>query len=211
MNTGTPQAHEQISALLDNELSAQELRHFLAHHTARGEQHAAQRTLQRYARLSALMRDDADAALIQSSRDVVSSVMQRIASEPMPRDTASQAAQAPAPRNPGWGHVLAGWRAPALSMALAASIAAAFLVFNPQPAVTPNAGVLTAQHGTTQPVTSPASNASPTTAPAVTLAELESAGDAMPDPYLLHHLTQAEGGPMRSLSSNVRLASYERP
>jgi len=228
MNTPMTTANddELLSAFADDALSESEVRQVLSRlRTApRGTQHDAARRLERYALLGELMRAEADSPLFavaaqaraepDARRDLVGSVMQQIATE------AAQA-QPPQPvsvaHKPSlWSDWLQGWRAPALSMALAASVAGVMLVVVQDAGVNPDEPVMSADNA------APVGNASRAAVPDLTeptvrstnrLAEADIASDAdtLPDAYLLQHLANAEGGPMRTLSSNVRLASYERP
>ena len=99
------------------------------------------------------------------------------------------------------------------SVGLAASVAAVMLLLTPDVGLEPTAPTLSAQH-------TPALRSTESLAPqdlsvagaaGSSLAELEASAGSVPDPYLIQHLTHADAGPMRTLSSNVRLASYERP
>ncbi|OYY74926.1 MAG: hypothetical protein B7Y40_02960 [Gammaproteobacteria bacterium 28-57-27] len=228
MNTPMTTANddELLSAFADDALSEGEVRQVLSRlRTApRGTQHDAARRLERYALLGELMRAEADSPLFavaaqsratrDTPRDVVGTVMQQIATE------AAQA-QAPQPvsvthKPSRWNDWLQGWRAPALSMALAASVAGVMLVVVQDAGVSPDEPVISADNAA--PLGSEYRAAVPDlTEPTVRstnrLAEADtvSDADALPDAYLLQHLANAEGGPMRTLSSNVRLASYERP
>jgi negative regulator of sigma E activity len=220
MNTSITKASddERLSALADNALSADEVRQILSRLSAapRGTQHNAARRLERYAMLGELMRAEADSSLFaemaqrRASRDLAGVVMQQIATE-----TAQlQSARPVAVKSSLWGGWLAAWRAPAFSMALAASVAGVMLVVVQDAGVNPGesmvsaesaAPLLSAQRSALPDLTETAASSAPP------LAELEAAADTLPDAYLLQHLTHAEGGPVRNLSSNVRLASYERP
>lgn len=222
MNTPITKANddEMLSALADGALSADELRQVMSrlNSAPRGTQHAAARRLERYAMLGELMRTEVDSPLFaemaqrRASRDLVGAVMQQIAADATPVQSSPPRAVQPKPNFlSGW---LVGWRAPALSMALAASIAGVMLVVVQDAGVAPGTPVINAEN--TSPILSAQRAALPDLTEAVTnsappLAELEAAADALPDAYLLQHLAHAEGGPMRNLSSNVRLASYERP
>jgi len=226
MNTPmtTASDDEMLSALADNALSADEVRQILSRLSAapRGTQHNAARRLERYAMLGELMRAEAGSPLFAETaqrrashgipRDLVGAVMQQIATETAQAQSSQPVSVAHKPSL--WGDWLQGWRAPALSMALAASVAGVMLVVVQDAGVNPGesmvsaesaAPLLSAQRSALPDLTeTAASSASP-------LAELEAATDTLPDAYLLQHLTHAEGGPVRNLSSNVRLASYERP
>ncbi len=222
MNTPMTKANddEMLSALADGALSADEVRQVMSRlgSAPRGTQHDAARRLERYAMLGELMRAEADSPLFAemaqrpASRDLAGAVMRQITAEAAPVQSSRPLAAQATPNL--WGGWLAGWRAPAFSMALAASIAGVMLVVVQDAGVdqgTPvikaenNAPVLSVQRATLPDLTEAAANN------ALPLAELEAAADALPDAYLLQHLAHAEGGPMRNLSSNVRLASYERP
>ncbi len=211
---------EMLSALADDALSADEERQVLSRLNAapRGTQHDAARRLERYALLGELMRAEVDSPLFaemaqrRTSRDLAGSVMQQIATEAaQAQPSRPVAVQLKANSWSGW---FTGWRAPAFSMALAASVAGVMLVVVQDAGIDPKAPAINAQNNATmlneQPVAVPdltvvaTSNAPP-------LAEQDTAADVLPDSYLLQHLAHAEGGPMRNLSSNVRLASYERP
>ncbi|MEW5838009.1 MAG: hypothetical protein AB1717_04165 [Pseudomonadota bacterium] len=220
---------ELLSALLDGDLSRDEMHRLREQTRDRGAQHVAARKLERYAMLGEMLRAGEDSPLLMSgarreTRDVVGAVMQQIASEtardlPEARPSAPKSAWRPGGAVEGLGGLLLGWRAPALSMALAAGVAVVMLVMQPSAFVDRDATALSAQNGSNMAqgrqavVQSAPIPALAVSAPAGSagLAELEAEADAMPDPYLLQHLTHADGGPMRTLSSNVRLASYERP
>ncbi len=222
IETQTLSDDEVLSALADDALSHEGLQQLMSQMRERGAQHTAARRLERYALLGELMRAEADSPLFLQAqryrqRDVVGAAMQQIASESA-HGGVERVRSAPRPmRAPGLlGGLLAGWRAPALSTALAASVAGALWVMLPDGGVPHGDAVLTAQKAAPMAVTTATVPNAPEdlTVPAplnVSLAELEASADTMPDPYLLQHLTYAEGGPMRTLSSNVRLASYERP
>lgn len=226
MNTPMTTANEDeiLSALADDALSEDEVRQVLSRlRTApRGTQHDAARRLERYALLGELMRAEADSPLFAvaaqrrtsraAPRDLVGAVMQQIATESAQTQPAQPVSVAHKPSL--WGDWLQGWRAPALSMALAASVAGVMLVVVQDAGVNPGesmlsaksaAPLLNAQRPALPDLTETAASSAPP------LAELEAAADTLPDAYLLQHLTHAEGGPVRNLSSNVRLASYERP
>lgn len=207
---------EMLSALADGALSDIEVQQMLAHLNAapRGIQHEAAKQLERYTLLGELMRAEADSPLFtqaakrRASRDVVGSVMQQIAAETAQMPKASPQHTEPKPRF--WAGVLQGWRAPIFSMALAASVAGVMLV------VVQDAGVVPQESNLSAQINAPVLKAQQAKLPDLTesapsLAALEPSADALPDAYLLQHLAHAEGGPMRNLSSNVRLASYERP
>ncbi len=221
MNTTTDSVRdaERLSALADDALSNDELRQMLAQMRERGIQHRAARQLERYALLGELMRAEADSPLFvqaaqRAPRDVVGSVMQQIASEDAQVARAAPRKIAESELTPGFfGGVLAGWRAPVLSMALAASVAGVMLVMTPDTGVEQSVPALTAQSAPAgvKPEANQAQDLTVPSSAVETLAELEADADNIPDPYLLQHLAHAEGGPMRTLSSNVRLASYERP
>ncbi|MDD2893827.1 MAG: hypothetical protein PHF20_07830 [Halothiobacillaceae bacterium] len=228
MNTPMTTANddELLSAFADDALSASEVQQVLSRlRTApRGTQHAAARRLERYALLGELMRAEADSPLfavaaqpraeLDARRDLVGSVMQQIA-------TQTAQAQPPQPvsvaHKPSfWSDWLQGWRAPALSMALAASVAGVMLVVVQDAGVNPDEPVISADNAAplgseyraaVPDLTEPTVRSTNRLAEANTLADM----DALPDAYLLQHLANAEGGPIRTLSSNVRLASYERP
>lgn len=222
MNTPMAMANddEMLSALVDDALSESEVRQILSRLSAapRGTQHDAARRLERYAKLGELMRAEADSPLFaeiaqrRASRDLVGAVMQKIATETVQAQPSHPfAVQSKAKPWSGW---FTTWRAPAFSLALAASVAGVMLVVVQDAGVDTDAPVISAQNNihtlNERPAALPdltetaASSAPP-------LAELEAEADALPDTYLLQHLAHAEGGPMRNLSSNVRLASYERP
>ena len=223
MNTTitTSNDDEMLSALADNALSAEEVRQLCARLGAapRGPRHDAARRLERHALLGELMRAEADSPLFvemaqrRASRDLVGAVMQKIATETVPAQSSHSVAVQSKNTNP-WSGWLAGWRAPAFSMALAAGVAGVMLVVVQDAGVNPDAPVINAQNNA--PVLNAQQAALPdltvaATSSAPPLAELEATADTLPDAYLLQHLTYAEGGPVRNLSSNVRLASYERP
>jgi negative regulator of sigma E activity len=232
MNTPMTTANddELLSAFADDALSESEVRQVLSRlrTASRGTQHDAARRLERYALLGELMRAEADSPLFavaaqsratcdtrrDAPRDVVGSVMQQIATETAQAQPSRPVSVAHKPSL--WGDWLQGWRAPALSMALAASVAGVMLVVVQDAGVSPDEPVITAER------VAPVRNAhqaavldltEPTVSGTSRLAEANTAldTDALPDAYLLQHLANAEGGPMRTLSSNVRLASYERP
>lgn len=225
MNTpmATANDDEILSALADDALSEDEVRQMLSRLSAapRGTQHDAARRLERYALLGELMRAEAGSPLFAEAaqrrasrdapRDLVGAVMQQIATETTQAQP-PRSAPIKSTSNP-WGW-FAGWRAPAFSMALAASVAGVMLVVVQDAGVNPGESMVSAENAT--PLLSAQRSALPDLTEAVAssappLAELEAAADTLPDAYLLQHLTHAEGGPMRNLSSNVRLASYERP
>ena len=211
---------EMLSALADGALSDVEVRQMLARLNAapRGIQHEAAKRLERHALLGELMRAEADSPLCaqaakrRASRDVVGSVMQQIATETahMPKANPLRAE----PKPDFWVGVLQGWRAPVFSLALAASVAGVMLLVVQDADVAPQKLELNAQVNSPM-VNAQQSNLPDLTEPKPSLAALESSlepsADALPDAYLLQHLAHAEGGPMRNLASNVRLASYERP
>ena len=222
IETQTVSDDEVLSALADDALSHEGLQQLMAQMRERGAQHTAARRLERYALLGELMRAEAGSPLFVQAqryrqRDVVGSVMQQIASESAYGGAECAHPTPKSMRAPGLlGGLLAGWRAPALSMALAASVAGAILVLLPDGGVQHGDPLLTAQKAEPSTVAAVMTPSAPedltVSVPLnVSLAELEANADTMPDPYLLQHLTHAEGGPMRTLSSNVRLASYERP
>ena len=216
---------EMLSALADGALSDVEVRQVLARLNAapRGIQHEAAKRLERHALLGELMRAEADSPLFaqaakrQASRDVVGSVMQQIATETahMPKSNPLRAE----PKPDFWVGVLQGWRAPVFSLALAVSVVGVMLLVVQDADVAPQKLELNAQVNSpmvnTPIVNAQQSNLPDLTEPKPSLAALESSLepslDALPDAYLLQHLAHAEGGPMRNLASNVRLASYERP
>jgi len=225
MNTPktTASDDEMLSALADNALSAEEVRQLCARLGAapRGSRHDAARRLERHALLGELMRAEADSPLFvemaqrRASRDLVGTVMQQIATETVPAQSPHPVAVQSKNTNP-WNGWLAGWRAPAFSMALAAGVAGVMLVVVQDAGVNPDEPVITAER------VAPSGNAhqaavldltEPTVSGTSRVAEANTAldTDTLPDAYLLQHLANAEGGPMRTLSSNVRLASYERP
>ncbi|HES76675.1 MAG TPA: hypothetical protein ENO09_06680 [bacterium] len=222
MNTpkSTASDDEMLSALADGALSGDEVRKVFSRlNTApRGAQHDAARRLERYALLGELMRAEADSPLFSAlaqhhasgerPRDVVGAVMQHIATDTMPTQSTRSV---PVAQKPDFWHGwLEGWRAPAFSMALAASVAVVMLVVVQDAGVNVGEPVLSAQR--TAPVLNVQRSALPDlTETAPSLATLEAPADALPDAYLLQHLAHAEGGAVRNLSSNVRLASYERP
>jgi hypothetical protein len=227
--------NEALSALADNALGADELQQLLERlhaepntlHREAVQREVAQR-LERYALLGELMRADAESPLMarNARRDVVTDVMQRVRADALQPelDMPQQVVTTPekvlfmGSRLGGW---MSGWRAPALSMALAASIAGVMLlVVKPESPIGQQPGVLTAQVDEAAAArlvaqTSPKQVETEAQAAPESLAALESAADAdvdaVPDAYLLQHLTHTAGGPMRTLSSNMRLASYERP
>jgi negative regulator of sigma E activity len=184
----------------------------------RGTQHAAARRLERYAMLGELMRAEADSpqfaemAQRRASLDLAGAVMQQIATDTAQVQPHQSLVASSKPSL--WAGWLEGWRAPAFSMVLAASVAGVMLVVVQDAGIAPgtpvikaenNAPLLSAQRAALPDLTEAANSKVPA------LAELEAAADALPDAYLLQHLAHAEGGPVRNLSSNVRLASYERP
>jgi len=222
MNTPMTTANddELLSALADDALSADEIRQVLSrlHAAPRGSQHDAARRLGRYALLGELMRAEADSPLLaemaqrRTARDLAGSVMQQIATETAHAQSSRPVAvQLKANSWSGW---FTGWRAPALSMALAASVAGVMLVVVQDAGIDPKAPVIHAQNNASMLQERPSAAPDLTvvaTSNTPPLTELEAAADVLPDSYLLQHLAHAEGGPMRNLSSNVRLASYERP
>lgn len=217
---------ELLSALADDALSEGEVRQLLSRlRTApRGTQHDTARRLERYALLGELMRAEVDSPLFtlaaqaraepDARRDLVGSVMQQIATQTAQAQPLQPVSVAHKPSF--WSNWLQGWRAPALSMALAASVAGVMLVVVQDAGVNQGEPVISADNAA--PVSSGHRAAVPDlTEPTLSgtnrLAEADTVFDAdtVPDAYLLQHLANAEGGPIRTLSSNVRLASYERP
>jgi negative regulator of sigma E activity len=228
--------NEALSALVDDALGTDEAQQLLErlHGAPDTAQREASQRLQRYALLGEMMRADATSPWMTRcvQRDVVAEVMQQIrvdALQPNAELPDPVMAVKVAPVSTWLGDWTSGWRAPAFSMALAASVAGVMLlVVQPESPVDSGRNVLTAQtkDGTKERAEEKVIKAAPAglvarSAPALaetpaapeSLAALESAAEAdvMPDTYLLQHLTHAAGGPMRNLSSNVRLASYERP
>lgn len=223
--------NEALSALVDDALGADEAQQLLARlHAApdTAQRDAAQR-LERFALLGEMMRADTVSPWMMRSvqRDVVAEVMQQIRVDALQPNAAMP--EKVAPVSIWLGDWMSGWRAPAFSMALAASVAGVMLlVVQPESPVEPGQNVLTAQVkqqaeervkvaasagfvSRSTPVLAETPTAPESLAALESAAESDVMPDMMPDTYLLQHLTHAEGGPMRNLSSNVRLASYERP
>lgn len=178
-----PDIDESLSALVDDALGRPETDRLLER--LRHDRQARQR-IDRYAVIGMAMRGEAPA---MPRRDFAVEIMQRIQAE-----SAEPASRAAAWRlDLGW--LWQGWRMPAFGVALAATVAGvAVLVVQPS------------QHGPDAAFVA----LTPPAPPAIAQVAAPE-GEPMPDPYLIQHLTHAEGGPMTAMSSNVRLVAYERP
>ncbi|HET19842.1 MAG TPA: hypothetical protein ENO16_04465 [Chromatiales bacterium] len=186
-----PTIEEAVSALLDDALNRHEFDQLLQQ--LRQVPHERER-MGRYSLIGMAMRGEFEEI---PTRDMTAGIMARIRAEDA----------VPRKRLPALGALrdwLDNWRVPAFGMALAATVAGvAVLVIQPVQD-TPDARFVVL--GT--PQAQQASVEAPRPA-AVQVAAQDA--DGMPDPYLVQHLTYAEGGPMNSMSSNVRLVAYERP
>jgi len=187
MKMSKQSTEEAISAMLDDALSRHEVDQLLEqlrHDPGGGER------MGRYSLIGMAMRDELAQA---PSRDMTARIMASIRAEQL--EVVRRAGLLDTLRD--W---LGSWRLPALGMALAASVAGvAVLVLHPA-RQTPDESFVVL------------------TAPQVSSVQLAAKDgqethetDAMPDPYLVQHLTYAEGGAMTSMASNVRLVAYERP
>lgn len=177
---------ETLSAMMDDALDRHDTEVMLDR--VRHDQAARQR-IERYALIGMAMRNEASEV---PPADLAEIIMARIRSE-----AAKQPSARPAFRL-DFDWLRQGWRMPAFGMALAATVAGvAVMVVQPQQQ-TPDASFVA--------LTPPPVTESGTTQVAAT-----QDGESMPDPYLVQHLTYAEGGPMTAMSSNVRLVAYERP
>ena len=177
---------ETLSAMMDDALDRHDTDSILDR--VRHDRAARQR-IERYALIGMAMRDEANEV---PPADLADNIMARIRSE---------AAKQPSTRSTfrlDFDWLRQGWRMPAFGTALAATVAGvAVLLVQPQQqapdasfvALSPSSAT---QNGATQVVSA-------------------QDGESMPDPYLVQHLTYAEGGPMTAMSSNVRLVAYERP
>lgn len=182
-----PSSDEALSAMLDDALSRHEVDQLLEQ--LRHDPRECER-MGRYSLIGMAMRGELEEA---PARDMTARIMARIRAEqpvPVRRATALDTLR-------DW---LGSWRLPAFGMALAATVAGiAVLVIHPaRQGPDDSFVVLTApQVLSVQVAAKDAQDARET--------------EAMPDPYLVQHLTYAEGGPMTSMASNVRLVAYERP
>lgn len=174
---------ETLSALVDDALGRHETDRLLEQ--LRHDRQARQR-IERYAMIGMAMRGEAP---VMPRRDLALEVMRRIQSESAVPDGRVVATGL----DSGWPWQ--GWRVPAFGVALAATMT--------------GVAVLVAQPARHAP--DPAFVAlTPAVAPAMAQAFAQES-ESMPDPYLIQHLTHAEGGPMTAMSSSVRLVAYERP
>ncbi|MEW6445937.1 MAG: sigma-E factor negative regulatory protein [Pseudomonadota bacterium] len=188
----TPSTEEHVSALLDDALNTRETDLLL---DRLRDDPVARARLDRYALIGMAMRGES--AGLPSGRDLSAGVMAGIRKE---------RSEAPIvigtrPAEPfglrlermlqDW---IGGWRMPALGMALTVLVVGVV--------------VLLASPGRNAPDPSFVALTPPPAKVGHAAAQDE---DAMPDPYLMQHLTYAEGGAMASMSSNVRLVAYERP
>jgi negative regulator of sigma E activity len=189
MQMNKPSLDETLSAMLDDALSRHEVDQLLEQlrHDPQGSERMG-----RYSLIGMAMRGE----LVEApSRDMTARIMASIRAEQM----------APARRVTLLDTLREGlrtWRIPALGLALAATVAGvAVLVIQPaQQNPDGSFVVLSAPQGPQHTVQVAAKGAQ----------EAQEA-DVMPDPYLVQHLTYAEGGPMTSMASNIRLVAYERP
>ncbi|MEW6691827.1 MAG: sigma-E factor negative regulatory protein [Pseudomonadota bacterium] len=182
-----PSFDEALSAMLDDALSRHEVDQLLEQ--LRHDPRESER-MGRYSLIGMAMRGELAEA---PSRDMTARIMASIRAEqvaPVRRVTVLDTLR-------DW---LGTWRLPAFGMALAATVAGiAVLVIHPaQQNPDDSFVVLTAPQVSSVQVA------------AKDTQEVQET-DAMPDPYLVQHLTYAEGGPMTSMASNVRLVAYERP
>jgi negative regulator of sigma E activity len=182
-----PSSDEALSAMLDDALSRHEVDQLLEQ--LRHDPRECER-MGRYSLIGMAMRGELAEA---PSRDMTARIMASIRAEQI----------APARRVTLLDTLREGlgtWRLPALGLALAATVAGIAVLVIPPAQQSPDESfvVLTApQVSSVQVVAKEAQVARET--------------EAMPDPYLVQHLTYAEGGPMTSMASNVRLVAYERP
>ncbi|TQV64657.1 MAG: hypothetical protein FNT29_04530 [Halothiobacillaceae bacterium] len=177
---------ETLSALMDDALGRHETDTLLA--GIRNDRAALER-IERYALIGMAMRDEAGQ---RPPVDLADGIMARIRGETAPQSKAKPAF----PLDFSW--LLQGWRMPAFGMALAAAVAGAAVMVVPPQQQAPDASFV-------------ALTPAPTTQNDATGLAAAQDGDSMPDPYLVQHLTYAEGGPMTAMSSNVRLVAYEHP
>ncbi|MGC8854428.1 MAG: sigma-E factor negative regulatory protein [Halothiobacillaceae bacterium] len=186
MNKNKPSFDEALSAMLDDALSRHEVDQLLEQ--LRHDPRESER-MGRYSLIGMAMRGELAEA---PSRDMTARIMASIRAEQMPvrRATVLDTLR-------DW---LGTWRLPAFGMALAATVAGiAVLVTHPAQQNPDDSFVV---------LTTP--QVSGVQIAAKDMQDVQGT-DAMPDPYLVQHLTYAEGGPMTSMASNVRLVAYERP
>lgn len=186
-----PTTEEAVSALLDDALSRHEADDLLKQ--LRQAPHERAR-MARYSLIGMAMRGEIEEI---PTRDLTAGIMARIrAEDAVPRKRLAGLA---ALRD--W---VDNWRVPAFGMALAATVAGvAVLVIQPGQE-TPDAQFVV--------LSTPATQQAAVEAPRPATVQVAAQDtDGMPDPYLVQHLTYAEGGPMNSMASNVRLVAYERP
>ncbi len=183
-----PTPEEDLSALLDDALGRHECDALLERLR---EAPQARACLARYSLIGMAMRGEIDDI---PKHDLTLPIMARIrAEEPV----------LPGPRlNPSrWHGGLGRWRMPALGMALAASLAGVAVLVIPSGQPTPDAGLVASNTAETAPE-----------APETSSTQLASQdNEGMPDPYLIQHLTHAEGGPVNAMASYVRLVADDRP
>lgn len=218
-----PSTEEAVSAMLDDALSRHEVDQLLEQ--LRHDPRESER-MGRYGLIGMAMRGE----LVEvPSGDMAASIMASIRAELVApdrfvRNESGVAPQGQGRRVPGLDALqdwLGTWRLPAFSMALAATVAGvAVLVIQPAqqspddsfvvlttPQV-PNVQVAAQDVAASIPGFRPSGDAAHPNA--ALYGDVQDA-DAMPDPYLVQHLTYAEGGPMTSMASSVRLVAYERP
>ncbi|MDM7322448.1 MAG: sigma-E factor negative regulatory protein [Gammaproteobacteria bacterium] len=187
MNKPSLDRDEALSAMLDDALSRHEVDQLLEQ--LRHDPRESER-MDRYSLIGMAMRGELGEV---PSRDMTASIMASIRAQqvaPVPRATVLDTLR-------DW---LGTWRLPAFGMALAATVAGiAVLVIHPAQQNPDDSFVVL-----TSPQVSGVQVAAKDTQKVQEM-------DALPDPYLVQHLTHAEGGPMTSMASNVRLVAYERP
>ncbi|GEM_PF-2041466 len=185
-----PTTEEAVSALLDDALGQHETDHLLGRLR---DDPVARAKLNRYALIGMAIRAETEGL---PRRDLSADIMARLRAE----STASVRTAPMAPRRFGLGleGLLRGWRMPAFGMALAATVAGVAVLIV-QPSQQPNPDFVALAPTAPTPVSEPK------------VAAVVADDDGMPDPYLVQHLTYAEGGAMAAMSSNVRLVAYERP
>lgn len=177
-----PSTQEALSALMDHALSRKEVDELLKQLRELPE---ARRKLSRYSAVSMLMREEpADIARI----DLASATMLRI------RESEPQKVSARGKILSDLRWLLQGWRLPAMGMAAALLAGMSVMVVRSLPD-SPDASLVALKPAPTEGLRAGA----------------DQVDEAMPDPYLVQHLTYTEGLPVGSMSSGVRLVAYERP
>ncbi|MGK0673271.1 MAG: sigma-E factor negative regulatory protein [Halothiobacillaceae bacterium] len=183
-----PSVDEALSAMLDDALSRHEIDQLLEQ--LRHDPREGAACVGRYSLIGMAMRGELAEV---PSRDMTARIMASIRAErvaPVHKATLLDTLR-------DW---LGTWRLPALGMALAASVAGITVLV-----------IHLARQGPDDTFVALTAPQLPSVQVVTKHAQEVQEMDAMPDPYLVQHLTHAECGPMTSMVSNVRLVAYERP